>query len=535
MKEISRPISIKSRFLSVALGFLILFLASVLTFLLSQREYQISLSQQQEIPADQDILPPKTTVIVQEVLAQSSSGSASFDLAKFQSYGFPEPQDPNPAAMSNDVLQGWNQYLRNHVAKASTATGVDPGIIGMWPYVETGGSWTPFDNCKQENGGDGDPNTQCTLWGDDWQVGPGNHLAYTYTFLPEAFDVMYGSQDNATVQKVGQSVIDNHPQRFGKPLTIVSSFPNVSLSSIIEGAVKGDMSSRNLMATLMKDDAIGVYLIARHFKDNIGINSGLAAKMEGWSSEYYGRQKIINHIKAIYDAGVSGGGGTTGGLGSGSQTVTLTLRPKDPDSWVINYVTAQAIGGGTGGSTKGSNGAVNPNATCPGRGPLTCGTYDNPIPGGTGHCTPSYMSSVSGASAWCYGSGSDRSSAHYAVDIGNSLGEPVFIPKISINGELRTVSCIFSAYIDSASLPQTILVLSCSDDKTDEAVWMQFHHSDINNKMAREGVTYKSGDQVATTGNYSGNEHIHFQLGIGGPCGSDPSGCVNADEYIKCE
>lgn len=320
----------------------------------------------------------KPIKIVHEVHAQSS---ASFDVAKFQSYGFPAPQDPNPAEMSESALQGWNQYLRDAVAKASSATGVDPGIIGMWPYVETQGSWVPFDNCNQELnggfGGDSNPNTQCPLWGDYWQVGPGNHLAYTHSFIPEAFDVMYGSQDNETVQQVGQSVIDSHTERFGSPLTIVTSFPNRSLSSIIDDAVGGDLTSRTLMATLMKDDAIGVYLIARHFKDNIGINSGLASKMEGWSSSYYGRQKIVNHIKAIYDAGVSGGGGTSGGLGSGSQTFTLVLRPNEPDSWVINRVTANAVGGGSGSSESGLN--------------VPPGSFD-------GQCTPTgeYPSDIAG-------------------------------------------------------------------------------------------------------------------------------------------
>lgn len=366
--EISKRLKCKSTLFEIVLIEFILFCGLSLILLHKELGVNIPFVTSPEVTVDQTEIVKKPVKIVQDVHAQSSAG---FDLAKFQSYGFPAPEDPNPAAMSESALQGWNQYLRDHVADASNATGVDPGIIGMWPYVETQGSWVPFDNCNQELngglGGDSNPNTQCPLWGDYWQVGPGNHLAHTHMFLADAFEAMYGSQDNETVQSVGQSVIDSHTERFGSPLTIVTTFPNRSLSSIVDDAVSGDMTSRTLMATLMKDDAIGVYLIARHFRDNKGLDSGLADEMEGWSSSYYDKQKIINHIKAIYDAGVSGGGGGTGGVGSGSQTFTLVLRPLEPDSWVINRVTANAIGGGSG--TSGSGQGAPP------------GSVD-------GHCTP---------------------------------------------------------------------------------------------------------------------------------------------------
>jgi hypothetical protein len=75
------------------------------------------------------------------------------------------------------------------------------------------------------------------------------------------------------------------------------------VAQIIKGAEVGDVASRARAATLMKDDAIGTYLIARNFKDNFGFNNRLAGTMAGWGS-YYNPQIVINAIKAVYDAGI---------------------------------------------------------------------------------------------------------------------------------------------------------------------------------------------------------------------------------------
>jgi len=247
------------------------------------------------------------------VTSSGVSGSlalpTTFDQARFESYGFPAPEDPNPIVLDGEALERWKTYVLPHAIKAANVTGVDIGVIGMWPFLE--GGFVPFDNCDSEHrvssDGDDNHNTECFLWGDYWQIGLANHPAYTYQFVESAFDTMYRDHSDEIVQEVGQRVIDESPTRAGVQYTYVSEFPTVPLSTIVDRSAPAiaDHEMRNLLSILMKDDAIGMYLIARHFKENIGLDSGMAAQMEGWDSTYYNRQKIINYIKAIYDASQS--------------------------------------------------------------------------------------------------------------------------------------------------------------------------------------------------------------------------------------
>jgi len=111
---------------------------------------------------------------------------------------------------------------------------------------------------------------------------------------------------------------------------------------------------------------------------------------------------------------------------------------------------------------------------------------------------------------------------------------------ISVGGEAHSVTCF--GYGDgcpndvtgATCTVQIWQILSCRDDVTGGAVWMQFHHSNIKMRT-RIDDKYQSGDQIGVSDPYEGvGSHVHFQLGIGGHCGSDPSGCVNSNEYIKC-
>lgn len=301
----------------------------------------------------------------------SSSAPTSFPLSKFQSYGFPAPQTPNPQKLSGETLARWNTIIKPLAQKAASATNVDIGIIGMWPWLE--GSFVPFDNCDKEHNvgsiGDSDHNTQCPYWDGEWQVGLGLHPAYTHMFVKDAFDTMYGGHDNAKVQQIGQQVLNNMKSRYGVSLTLVPNpFPSESIDTIISGSLNGNLRMRNLLTTLMKDEALGVYMVARHFKDNIGVDSGMASQMEGWSSSYYNRQKIVNYIKGIYDAGVTGGsipdspsGGTGGIVTAGTYELTVMLLPKPgvDKTFVVNYARADMInphgGSSTGSTTKPSN------------------------------------------------------------------------------------------------------------------------------------------------------------------------------------
>jgi hypothetical protein len=236
--------------------------------------------------------------------------STTFDAAKFKRYGFPAPdyRKWRTPPLRGNALQKW-QALKPLAMKAAQATGVDIGIIGMWAWIES--TFNPFmENCDKEHnhgrdkGDDGDPNTPCTEWGDYWQVGLGIHPAYVINYLDEAFRSMYGSNSDETVPQVGQSVLDKSKTGGHILITIISSFPSRSLRDIVASAKRGEQHARVLLTTLMKDEAIGVYLIAKHFKHNVQLDAGTAQRMQRWSRKYdsYNPQKIINLIKATYDA-----------------------------------------------------------------------------------------------------------------------------------------------------------------------------------------------------------------------------------------
>lgn len=224
--------------------------------------------------------------------------------------------------------------------------------------------------------------------------------------------------------------------------------------------------------------------------------------------------------------------GLTGANGT-VPPLTLVLRPKDEDSYVINIATAQAIGGTTGGGSTGTTSdPVNPDATCPGTGPITCGTLSQGC-----HCSDSYNTNVCGEGNTCSWCIAGQDSSKYAIDITNPLDGPAYVPKVSIGGQAHSVTCKGYADIPGEAEPsQSIKVLSCADDTTGESVWMQFHHSKLSD-AAVTGRSFRTGDVVAHSAPFeklSSGPHVHFQIGIGGPCGSDMTGCRNANEFVQC-
>ena len=212
--------------------------------------------------------------------------------------------------------------------------------------------------------------------------------------------------------------------------------------------------------------------------------------------------------------------------------LSLILRPNETDSYVMNTATAQAIGGGSITNPGGSTDPVNPDATCPGVGPVTCGTLAQGC-----HCSPDYNALVCGdgnTCSWCI---AGQDSSKYAIDITNPLGGPAYVPKISVGGQAHTATCKGYADIPGDAEPhQSIKVLSCVDETTGDAVWMQFHHSMLSDTTVA-GRSFKTGDVVAHSAPFEvlkSGPHVHFQIGIGGPCGSDMTGCRNANEFVQC-
>lgn len=179
------------------------------------------------------------------------------------------------------------------------------------------------------------------------------------------------------------------------------------------------------------------------------------------------------------------------------------------------------------------------NATCPGEGPVTCGTLSEGC-----HCSTSYQTSVCGGSCSYCAPGID--SASYAIDITNPLNGNVYVPVVFIpqSGESHTVTCKgYDNYGDATdgSEPTTekgqiIQTLSCADDKTDQPIWMHFHHSERRFPVDI-GRIYRSGDVVGKSAAFEvfkSGPHVHFQIGIDAQCESDTIGCKNASQYVQC-
>jgi len=291
--------------------------------------------------------------------SQGPTSSFVFDAAKFSGYGFPAPQDPNPAKLSGNDLARWKTMMPYAVI-ASQKTGVDVGILGMWAWIEST-FYSYMNNCG-DKASLSNQNSYCDYQRILYQIGAfGNHPEFTLSYLKEAFENMHPGE---TVQAVGQKVLDNSKDatlcsKKDCPITNPSSFPDISIDDLVSKTRAGDVDARMLTYSLYKDDAIGAYLLAKHFKD-IGVNSKLASSMRGWGS-YYDPQKIINHIKGIYDAGIDGSGG--GGTG-GSMTLKLVVRPKPDtkDAYIINQAFANATGGT---NIAGSAGSMGPSVSNP--------------------------------------------------------------------------------------------------------------------------------------------------------------------------
>lgn len=230
--------------------------------------------------------------------------SATYDVNRFAAYGFPPPNtepDKSGKKMEGEALRRWNKY-KDLAMKASVATRTDIGFIGMWPLLEN--SFDTFmDNCADT---DHNPNTPCASWGSNWQVGLGIHPGNMPWAYEDGVSAMYGNTNDATVQNIGQSVLDT-AKAAGRPLTLVSDpFPTISLNSTIDAAKNGDQNARLLIATLSKDPALGLYLVGAHFgSKDVGKEpkSEMATRMNNWPpAGAYTPQRISNLIKSIYDA-----------------------------------------------------------------------------------------------------------------------------------------------------------------------------------------------------------------------------------------
>lgn len=486
----------------------------------------------------------------------STPQTSSVNFTKYTQspYYLPPPNGPSDINFSETQMNDMNtlgslvakyqSYLRTKV-KNNDPKYIDPFLSVIWTgAIEGIGGYRFFWNCQDTHK---DINRGCIggYYSGGWQVGYGIQVSQATSHIVEDFETAYGkgsASNPSKVKEVGQRVINDS----GGKITNPSSFPEISLTTLARRAQSGDNSAQQAIAILLMDKDLGAIALAREIAQDIAAKDNWRSTMEGWAP-YYGEfmQRFSNRAKALADRykgiPMSDSSGTVSSFAPQEFTITILPLVRN-DLFVSSRAIAEVIGGQstrqTGEKTTSTTNPPNPNATCPGVGPITCGTKQGSAVAPACHCTAAYQSSVcsmyGGTCDYC-APGVD--SASYAIDITNPLNGPVYIPKISINGEAHSVTCKGYSNQTGKEPDQVIQIVSCSDDVTDEPIWMQFHHSRKSSPVEINKY-YKSGDVVGYSGSFqvfNSGPHVHFQIGVGGPCGFDGiQGCRNADQYVQC-
>jgi len=292
----------------------------------------------------------------------------------YGAYGFYKPEEPNPFLQESyysNWLEQWNKYMAPQAVKAASLIkeitlgyGVpeqmDPEMAGGWVLLEQIPN-TFYDNCNDGKGDTGDYNSDTPCYPQDkyhknWQVGYGIRPLEQYNRLKKAIEKMY--PPGKSIKEIGDAVIEASKARGGK-YTINTASPftgDITLDNledkIIKPARKEDKAfsaQRQMLGILMKDDAIGAYIITEIIRDYmqggvVGLNStSMATTFAGWCSNnitdpennsacYYNNQKVSNAFAAAYQAGI---GGVEGGA-YGSVNLGLVLRATESNSYIIN-------------------------------------------------------------------------------------------------------------------------------------------------------------------------------------------------------
>lgn len=171
---------------------------------------------------------------------------------------------------------------------------------------------------------------------------------------------------------------------------------------------------------------------------------------------------------------------------------------------------------------------------CPVPGNISCGPsqpQNTSFPAcNQGHCAGDYCPEGR-CPAYC----AQFPSTLYAADIASPAGTEVKIPTryLAATKENHDLECNSIGDTNSGgSGSEAICAYNCQDVVTKERVWLQFHHS-APGSCGYTGSTYKTGDRAGVV--WSGGNHTHVQIGIGGECsGGSSNGCVPADLHLPC-
>ncbi len=283
--------------------------------------------------AEWTINPTNTQTTTSSNTTQETS---SFNYAE---YGFPAPQNPNPVLNTSyyqNWLDQWNTYMSPQVAKVLSLpefsqTKVEAGMLGGW-FLHEQNPNTFYDNCNDKPT---NPNTPC--YSNNWQVGYGVRPMETEQFLENAIKAMHPDKEPS---QIIQDVIAASKARGGEyAITTNISIPEgITTSDIVQGAEKGDGNSRLLIGILMKDDAIGTYILTKVLEWYAGPN--MAKDFDSWPGNFHNPQDVSNSFSAAYMSAQNLGGGTY----SGSNSFTITLKPKNGvnNTYIINQAFASS-------------------------------------------------------------------------------------------------------------------------------------------------------------------------------------------------
>lgn len=251
-----------------------------------------------------------------------------------------------------------NQYQSYILSKApnNDPKYVDPFLAVIWTMAIEGSRANPYSwNCDDI----GDLNLNNINAGciggfnsGDWQVG-GIQVAQVLGHLQDDFMAVYGSADAATVQRVGQRVIDEGG------ITNPATFPAKSIEEILQQAGRpgtpgtqrptsaAEAQAQQLIAILLMDPAINAINVSLEVAGDIARQDNWRATMESWGSYYRDNQQAFsNRIQLVADkyTGIA----NTGPIGqTKSQTFILTVKPILDDTYVENQAWAEEVGAST--------------------------------------------------------------------------------------------------------------------------------------------------------------------------------------------
>jgi murein DD-endopeptidase MepM/ murein hydrolase activator NlpD len=433
--------------------------------------------------------------------------SSHIDIAKYSRspFNLPTPK----GAPSSDFNYGEKQKanlnrLGSHVTKHQTylqqkvgATLADPFLAVIWNgAIENVGGNRFFFNCQdavyQINSG-------CPggFYSGGWQVGWGIQVSQAIAHLAEDFEAVYGSgsANNASkVQEVGQKVINDSASYEKGKITNPSSFPATTIGSLVSGARGGNTSAQQAVAVLLMDEELGAIVVQREIAGDIQGNNNWAGTMSRWSSYYSSRmQEFSNRMKVLADGYTGEGGqtspGTTGIPGSTFGNIpglTLIVRPKTPDSWVVNQAQAEVIGART------------PTGNYPPAVPVPAGQYAFPL----NPSTVTGIASEMAAYANGYAFGGHRE--HAGLDIGTPEGQrvPVYVIADGTVSAARE-----SCYVVSQGA-------TCRIDVNHGSIISSYTHVNVNASI-RLGTRVRKGQQIAVVhfwGPGQNMDHLHFEL-----------------------